>query len=117
MVYFLIRHKATGEYMPLAKRKGYTHWNPGIPGKVFGASMGVPRLIDTRRKAARIIVMWASQPNLSYHHTDNIWESHDLQIKEDGRKKEDLEIVEVCIMEVGIDWGKDASFTSEGVKI
>lgn len=92
--FFLIRHKVTGKYMPQMKRgRGYTHWNPGLefPKDVFSAT-SFPRLLESEKQARRVISDWASLPN-----SRNDYEG-DLQIgKDDGRKKEDLEIVQAVI--------------------
>jgi hypothetical protein len=102
MIYWVIRHKATGELMPQAKRdRGYSNWNPSNPDREFKASIGVPRLIDTRRRAVRIVASWVSFPNgHTYSHRD--WESgyteYDVDFKDDGRKKDDLEIVQVDLV-------------------
>ena len=102
MTYYVIRHKATGELMPQSRRdRGYSHWNPNNPEHEFGLRLGVPRLIDTRRRAVRCIYAWAANPNgrrslsaPSYYtgEQDDI-----VDIKPDGRKAEDLEVVEVEI--------------------
>jgi hypothetical protein len=90
-IYYLIRHKATQEIMPQMKKgRGYTHWNPGNKdAPELKGNAGIPRLIDTRRKAAACINQWVANPNAS-NDMDG-----DIQIKLDNRKKEDLEVVEV----------------------
>ena len=104
--YFVIRHKTTGELMPQAKRdKGYSHWNPSHPEHKFLAATGVPRLIDTRRRAARCISMWAANPNGKRWNRQNQWTGEyedDIDFKPDDRKKDDLEVVEVIL---GVDSG------------
>lgn len=114
MIYFLIRHKATSLFMPQAKRdRGYSHWNPAVNTKYIDggmkAALPVPRLIDTRARAARCITHWAINPNArntSRQSYDGEWD--DLVVtKDDGRKKEDLEVVEVDIV-LKEDWkGQD----------
>ena len=102
--YYVLRHKATGEIMPQAKRdRGYSHWNPNHPEHEFAARLGIPRLIDTRRRAALCIKQWAINSNgkrsLS---TPSYWtgEQDDIvDIKPDGRTSDDLEIVEVDLIE------------------
>lgn len=100
-LYYVIRHKATGELMPQAKRnRGYSHWNPGNTEHKFDQTLGVPRLIDTRRKAAKCIVEWANLPNgrhSSYQSYDGEWDET-VDSKPDGRKREDLEIVEIDLI-------------------
>lgn len=103
MIYYMIRHKASGEFMPQGKRdRGYSHWNPSTEHE-FKQALPIPRLIDTRRTAARVISMWAAMPNSRFHGSQNSytgeWED-DIILKPDGRTKDDLEIVEVCIVEV-----------------
>lgn len=100
MIYYAIRHKKTGKLMPQARRdRGYSHWNPDTKEGEMFSSIGVPRLIDTRRKAAKCIEMWVALPNgkrsiiTSYHgEQDDI-----VDFKPDGRKKDDLEIIEVYL--------------------
>lgn len=101
-IYYMIRHKATQEFMPQLKKRGYTHWNPAITptNEVFRKDVltGVPRLLASRGQAHRVIVQWAALPNA--HNTFDHDGEADLDIKDDGRKKEDLEIVKVNIEEV-----------------
>ena len=104
MIYYMIRHKASGEFMPeLAGGRGYSYWNPSKvkttetfrPRKLTGT----PRLVSSRKKAHRCIVLWNSMPNarkstgMTYYGE----ESDGVDVKPDGRSKEDLEIVEVSI--------------------
>lgn len=94
----MIRHKASGEYMPEVKRRGYTHWNPStnsLPDTITGC----PRLLKSRRQAAQCIVQWAYLPNAKtggHQSWDGDWDET-LDTKPDGRTKEDLEVVEVNI--------------------
>lgn len=107
MIYYMIRHKATGEFMPELRRgRGYTHWNPG---KVDTAThlgrrklLGVPRLFPSRGSAYRAIVQWNALPNAynGFRTTYFGEEDFDTNITDDGRKKDDLEVVEVDITEV-----------------
>lgn len=107
MIYYMIRHKATGEFMPELRRgRGYSHWNPS---KVDTAThlgrrklLGVPRLFPSRRTAWASIVQWNALPNAYNGYKSGPFgtEEYDTQIEDDGRKKEDLEIVEVDIVEV-----------------
>lgn len=97
MIFYVIRHKASGELMPQCKRSGYSNWNPD-KGLVPNTSLGVPRLLDSRRKAARCIVQWNSMPNAHNRYYVGSFDDdggYDIEVKPDGRKKEDLEIVEV----------------------
>jgi len=100
MIYYVIRHKASGELMPQAKKdRGYSHWNPSHLEHKFLSSLGVPRLIDTRRKATACIVQWAANPNVERYFI-NDWETgHSeeagLRDKDDGRTKDDLEVLKI----------------------
>lgn len=105
MIYYIIHHIATGEIMPeLERGRGYTHWNPGkIPTtEVFRPRKlkGVPRLFPSRRTAARAIAAWNAYPNSYNGYTRSpVDDDYELQIgKDDGRKKEDLEVIEVDIV-------------------
>jgi hypothetical protein len=96
--FYAIRHKQTKELMPQSVwRGGYTHWNPGA--KVTDSTyfkLGVPRLFTARNKATQSIVQWFAKPNYALRYiSDEPWADRELDIEEDGRKKEDLEIVEV----------------------
>lgn len=97
----MIRHKESGEFMPELKRtRGYSHWNPA---KVDTASnfkkklVGTPRLFASRKNAHLSIAQWYALPNgrqSSYQSYDGEWDDI-LDSKEDGRSKDDLEIVPV----------------------
>lgn len=105
MIYYMIRHKATGEFMPeLRKSRGYSHWNPNkIPTELqFGKKklLGVPRLFPHRQKAHRAIVQWNALPNARIEYGRSDWDGEEevgIKCKPDGRSKDDLEIVEVNI--------------------
>lgn len=106
MIYYMIRHITTGEFMPELRRgKGYTHWNPA---KVDTAEnlkrklIGTPRLFPSRKVATRCIVQWYSMPNSKEKSSQNFYGEVDIFTTStpDGRKKEDLEVVEVNIEEV-----------------
>lgn len=98
-VHYAIRHKATGFLMPQMKKdRGYSHWNPDKP-KELHASLGVPRLLQSRRQAVKCISGWAAFPNSKgggHYSYDGEW-IEDIDMKDDGRKKEDLEVIEVYI--------------------
>jgi hypothetical protein len=85
--------------MPQGRRdKGYSHWNPAHPEHKFETAIGVPRLIDSRRKAAKCIQQWAACPNRRHWSRQNQWTGeyeNDVDTKPDGRSSTDLEIVEV----------------------
>lgn len=100
MRYYVIRHKKTGDLMPEVKtRGGYSHWNPNNPNmpKIF---WGVPRLLDTRRRAAKCIIQWFVNQNGRRHFAQSYGGEYDeiIDFKPDGRKKDDLEIIEVDII-------------------
>lgn len=107
MIYYLIKHKATGEYMPeLTRGRGYSHWNPAVEPteRRFRSRKltGCPRLLSSRGKAARCIAAWNAYPNSYNGFRQGPFgdEEFDLQINDnDGRKKEDLEVVEVVIID------------------
>ena len=106
MIYYLIRHKATGEFMPELKRgRGYSHWNPssenGINPKRY---TGAPRLLPSIRMAKQCISQWNACPNASFYSKQSSFGDEDcgMDIKPDGRKKEDLEVVIVNIEETGV---------------
>ena len=100
----MIRHKATGEFMPeLDRTRGYSFWNPSREptSQAFAKSklLGVPRLFPARRNAHRSIVQWNAHPNskmIGRQTYDGEWDE-DLDTKPDGRSKDDLEVVEVSI--------------------
>lgn len=108
MIYYMIRHKATGEFMPELKRgRGYSHWNPSADYlQTISSSKytGAPRLLPTIRMAKQCIAMWNCVPN-GYRSYKQGYFGDDgdafTDIKPDGRKKEDLEIVIVNIEETG----------------
>lgn len=106
MIYYMIRHKASGDFMPQLKGKGYTHWNPSSDNSISGRKLtGCPRLFATLRIARAVIVQWNSIPNAynSYRSSFALGDDQPiLEGKPDGRKKDDLEIVEVNITEVQI---------------
>lgn len=107
MLYYLVRHKSSGEFMPELRRgRGYSHWNPGkyVTAEHLGRRklIGVPRLFPNRGSAHRSIVQWNALPNSYAGYRSGAFntEEFDIQIDNDGRTKEDLEIVEVDIIEV-----------------
>lgn len=100
MIYYAIRHKATGELMPELKRRGYSFWNPttnSIPDTITGC----PRLLKSQKQAERCIVQWACLPNARERQYQSGFYGDEIDIelttKPDGRKKEDLEIIQVNI--------------------
>lgn len=107
MIYYMIRHKASGEFMPQTERnRGYTHWNPSTPDTSLSEKRltGTPRLLPSLRKARKVISQWYHMPN-AFNNFRGSYLGDDeaiVDIKPDGRKKEDLEVVEVDIQEVKI---------------
>lgn len=101
MIYYMIRHKATGEYMPELKRtRGYSFWNPAkvdIVNVLGKKVLGVPRLFSSRRGAHYSIVQWNACPNGRMKGSQNYYGEWDefMDIKPDGRSKDDLEIIKV----------------------
>lgn len=102
MIYYAIRHIRTGELMPEVRtRGGYSHWNPdnsNMPIKIF---FGHPRLFETRKRAIRCISQWVSCQNGRRHFNQNYFTGEcddSIDIKLDGRKKEDLEVVKVVVI-------------------
>lgn len=98
-VLYLIRHKATGEIMPSYRGgRGYSHWNPNST-VVVAAEVTGWRLLKDAKQANKIIKIWSTQPNI-YRNYDNNSEKETLQIRNDGRKEEDLEVVAVEVKEI-----------------
>lgn len=100
MIYWVIRHKATGELMPqMAKDRGYTNWNPNT-NKSPRQALGVPRLFDKLRSANISAKRWASMPNAhNRYYTSSYGEDVDgIITRDDGRKLEDIEVVKVDLV-------------------
>jgi hypothetical protein len=97
---FIIKHKKTGLFMPEVRTKGgYSHWNPDNP-KMPDIFRDVPRLFMTEKRAKQCIVQWFVCQNgrRSMHQSrDGEWDDI-VDIKLDGRTKEDLEVIKVEIM-------------------
>lgn len=82
--------------MPQMKRdRGYSHWNPDKPKQIN--RLGVPRLIDSRRRAVQCIIQWAANPNGKRSITTSYYGEQDdiVDTEPDGRSRLDLEVVEV----------------------
>lgn len=86
--------------MPEVKtRGGYSHWNPDNPEMPYHIFMGTPRLFESRKKAKYSIIRWFYDQNgrrkgyISGPFGED--DDEEIKIKLDGRKKEDLEIVEI----------------------
>ena len=101
MTYYMIRHKATGEFMPeLRRTRGYSHWNPSkfeTAEHLKDKLLGVPRLLSSRRRASKCIDAWNANPNSVWSIRQSYLGNDDefIDTKPDGRSKDDLEIVEV----------------------
>jgi hypothetical protein len=99
----MIRHKATGEFMPELKRgRGYTHWNPGKVDTAYNLDkklIGTPRLFNSYKHAANSITQWNALPNAYNGFKSGPFgtEEYQINITDDGRKKDDLEIVMINI--------------------
>ncbi len=105
MIFYMIRHKASGEFMPeLKKGSGYTHWNPSSIESIKGRKLiGTPRLFRSLKHANGSISRWNTQPNSRVKYvSDPYGEDVINDIKPDGRKEEDLEVIEVKIEEIRI---------------
>lgn len=102
---FLIRHKKSRLFMPLMKRgRGYTHWNPNTEeGQKVFAETKLPRFFISYDSARRTIDQWKigilkrTFSHGGYFDEDT---SEYLDLKEDGRSKDDLEIVKVRFLEI-----------------
>ena len=103
MIYYMVRHKATGEFMPELVRTGYSFWNPNVEpaDKTFQKRKltGCPRLFHSHKSAYRSIVQWNCMPNAKrVSHISYFGEEvDDISTKPDGRSKTDLEVVKVNI--------------------
>ena len=101
MVYWCVRHIATGQLMPQARRnRGYSHWNPAHPEHEFIGALDVPRLLTSKRSAERVIAGWAALPNgrNTQHQTtaDGEWDDI-VDFTDDGRTAGELEPVRVTL--------------------
>lgn len=100
MIYWVIRHKATGELMPQMKRsRGYTNWNPNTNDPPRQA-LGVPRLFNKLRSANTSARLWVSAPNAynGYYTSSYVEDIDDIITREDGRKKDDIEVIKVDLV-------------------
>ncbi|MEX0595467.1 MAG: hypothetical protein WD512_03125 [Candidatus Paceibacterota bacterium] len=95
MIYYVIRHKATGELMHQCKRgKGYSWWNPSNPQSKIPVFLNIPRLFESSKQAQRAISQWKANPNGRRSISQSYSGEFDdiVDFKDDGRKKDDLEI-------------------------
>lgn len=101
MLYFAIRHKQSGEYMPLANNnKGYSYWLKK-DDKFEQAIPGIIRLFATKQKAEKSIVEWAKGYYIWVDKPDANWWHDQVRkmVNPDGRTKDDLEVVTVNLLE------------------
>lgn len=93
--FYVIRHKETRKLMPQMKRRGYTHWNPGKSKEKLSGELPVPRLFVNLKSANAAVTQWIALPNAEYRgYVTHLGEDdYDISTKDDGRKKEDLEII------------------------
>lgn len=101
MTFYVIRHIRTGQLFPEVKtRGGYSHWNPDNPNMPVKIFKFVPRLFETQKKAKRCIVEWFACQNGRRRGVQTSFGEYEdyIDIKEDGRKKEDLEIVKIQLV-------------------
>ena len=106
MSYFVIRHKATGLFMPETRGRGSTSWEPALGNSPRTSRRGgnTPRLFGRKSDATNSVRWWA----------EGEW----VNDKEDGlpmrmtvwnprgkvpvlRKQEDLEVLEVELKFIG----------------
>lgn len=101
MIYFAIRHKQSGEFMPLANNnKGYSYWLKK-DDKFEQAIPDIPRLLPTKKQAEKCIIEWAKGYYIWVDKPGENWwadQVHKL-INPDGRTKDDLEVVTVNLLE------------------
>ena len=98
MKFYAIRHKASGELMPEMARRGYSFWNPSCPQPLYGAKESI-RLFKDKKRAERCITAWSiglQYKSRFYSMYDGISEEETIS-KDDGRKKDDLEVVKVTL--------------------
>ena len=106
--FYLIRHIATQQVMPLCRRnRGYSWWNPNRkddkesrPKVLF---LEIPRLLKSEKQAKKVIAMWRAFPNgkHSFYQSSYDGEYNDsIDFKDDGRKKEDLEVIKVRMVKI-----------------
>lgn len=101
MKYYAIKHKPTGQCMPQMVFKasgGWSSWTPGALGNTNPA----PRLFCERASAVRAAAAWAAgswsadmETYSSFDEPEYSYRGTPYPTKVDGRRFEDLEIVEV----------------------
>ncbi|MNL20623.1 hypothetical protein D3C87_1418800 [compost metagenome] len=97
MKVFAIRHKEHQIFMPQYKSgKGYSYW---LYDDIVDNQLPVPRLIESRAKAEKIIVEWAKGV---FKWVEKVnWDADPKRKMHDvGRSKNDLEVVELELKEI-----------------
>lgn len=104
VTFYCIRHIKSNRIMPEVKtRGGYSHWNPDNPDAPISMFFDSPRLFETKERAKRSIVQWFVCQNGRRHFSQNNYTGEfedDIIYKEDGRKKEDLEVIKIRLLRV-----------------
>ena len=89
MIFYAIREKSTGFFMPqLRKRKGYTGTEPQKMGDT------VPRLFTTRTGASNSLRWWLDGIHI-VHYSEDGDEDWDTRQPDTPRLKDNMEIVEM----------------------
>lgn len=96
MIFYAIRHKPTGFYLPLRKtRRGNTHSNPEINC--------IPRLFIKRQSASMALSWWLGGRSEISYYTVGYEEPEDRvgikTVKDESRKAEDMEIIKMDLLE------------------
>lgn len=107
MTYFVIRHKASGKFMPQLSGKGYTAWTPVHPNKDEEWPQAlVPRLFHTKAAATAAASHWYR--GIAYSGTEYNEFTGDynksgevIYSPQSHRKQGDLEVLEVELKLVG----------------
>lgn len=98
---YLIRHVPSQKLMPQLRRgKGYSHWNPSVSNEKLAAELPQPRIFMNIQAAKQAVAQWFAMPNAEMREYTTLHGEGDYGIcfKEDGRKKEDLEIIPARIV-------------------
>lgn len=102
MTLFVIRHKATGKLMPqlTGRARGYSHWNPSRATTLKKAETGIPRFLSSATQARQCIAQWNANPNGIYKGYTSFAGEDDYftDTTDDGRTKDDLEVVMVEVI-------------------
>lgn len=92
---YCIRHKATGNLLPIEFLTGGSYWN-GEAGKA-------PRFFTSIRNARSFIAIWAKGQASNVYSTGSdgfreYVEKVGLEFKDVGRSKTDLEVIEITLV-------------------